>query len=398
MFIDKWKPLYAAEDESGVAEPEATETETEQGTEPADGPGSGRSNLRKQLESGFEAGRKAAAVAERGAKPAKGRRIAGGAEIEPAESAETTEEGTETEAQAQPETTAPEAFSKEAKASWAKVPPTVQAAILKRETDTAKGVEELKNKYKDIDTALTPHMNAIRQHGHTPGQAVNQLFSWFQALSANPDVAFPALAKSFGYDLAKFVQAQQAQPAATDPNAQQAQPAGAIPPELQKYITDLQAELNGIKQSFGKELVGLKSTFQQQNDAKTQEILSTWSKDKPHFEEVRGLMAQLIQSGAIPIKNEQVDLDGAYQMALYAHPDVRAKVLAEQQAAQQAEAKAKAAALKKQQEEQAVKARRAGSSLGGGAPGEAGAQVPGKKGKGRSVRESILAAREELSE
>ncbi len=378
-----------------------TDSVVETPIEPADGPGSGRSGLRKQLEKNFDADRKAADAVTAKKAPAKaGKRVAGGAEItpEPAEGAEVVEEAAG-EAEATPKTAAPEAFSKEAKAEWAKTPAAVQAAILKRETDTAKGVEELKGKYKELDSSLAPHMSAIRQHGHTPAQAVSQLFGWFQALAANPDVAFPALAKSFSYDLAKIAPQPAATTAAVDPNAQPGQqPAGVIPPELQKYITDLQAEVGNLKNTFAQELTGLKGTFQQQSEAKTNEILANWSKDKPHFESVRGLMAQLIQSGAVPLKDGQVDLDGAYDMALYANPEIRAKVLAEQQAAAAKERKAKVDAAAAKQAAEVEKARKAGVSLGGGAPGEPGAAPGGKKGKGKSVRESIMEAREQLTE
>lgn len=399
MFIDKYKPLYAADDELGADGAETVETTETPEAEPAEGPGSGRSNLRKQLEKGFEVDRKAsersAEGAAKGKAPKAKARIAGGAELEPAE-AESVE-GETPEAPDQPKTAAPEAFSKEAKAEWAKVPPTVQAAILKREGDVAKGVEELKGKYKDLDAALTPHMNAIRQHGHSPAQAVTQLFSWFQALGANPDVAFPALAKSFGYDLGRLAPKAATVTPAADPNAQPgAQPAGEIPPAVQTYINSMKTELDQIKQAFSQELGGLKNTFQQQSEAKTNEILANWSKGKAHFEAVRALMAQLIQSGAVPLKDGQVDLDGAYEAAIWANPEIRAKVQAELDAVAQAERKKKADAAKKAQEEQASKARKAAVSLTGGPPGD-GTTAPARKGKGKSVRDSILEAREELS-
>jgi len=157
-------------------------------------------------------------------------------------------------------------------------------------------------------------------------------------------------------------------------------------------------DLGNIKQAFAQELTGLKGTFQQQSEAKTNEILANWSKDKPHFESVRGLMAQLIQSGAVPLKDGQVDLDGAYDMALYANPEIRAQVLAAQEAERVKQLKAKQEAAKKAQELEVAKARKAGVGLGGGAPGEPGAAPGGKKGKGKSVRESIMEAREQLTE
>lgn len=380
------------DEDLGVETPEVVETpetETPETPEVPDGPGSGRSDIRKSLEKGFKDRRTADEAAER---DRKGKFRKGGTQIGAARTEEAPEiaEGEEPEAPEQPQTAAPEAFSKEAKAEWAKVPSTVQAAVLKREADVAKGVEELKGRYRDIDAALAPHLPAIRQHGHTPGQAVNQLFAWFQALGTNPDVAFPALAKSFGWGGPRAAAEQPVQPDGS-------QPEGEVSPAVQKYINDMQTKLSQIEQTFGQQLTGLTQTFQQQSEQKTNEILANWSKDKPHFESVRQLMAQLIQSGATPLKNGQVDLDGAYDMALYANPEIRKAVLAEQQKAAVAARKVKAAADLKAQEEAAVKARRAGTSLGGGAPGEAGPAQPGKRGKGLSVRESLMAAREELS-
>jgi hypothetical protein len=399
---ERWLPLRQLPDE-GAPGGEVADVGGEVPAPPS-GPGSGRSDLRQQLEKNFETDRKAA---EKQEAPAKGKgktpkRVAGGAEVEPeapvaaAEGAEAAPEAEAEAAPPQPTVAAPEGFSKEAKAEWAKTPPAVQAAVAKREADMAKGVEELKGKYKDIDTALQPHVEAIRRTGHSPAEAVSQLFAWFQALSGNPVAAFPALAKSFNMDLGAILQAAQSQ---QQPQPQQGQqPAGDVPPAMQKYINDMQQELGLLKQQFGQELTGLKSTFQQQSEAKTQEILTNWSKDKPHFEAVRGLMAQFIQSGAVPLKNGQVDLDGAYDMAIYASPDVRTQVLTAQQEAAKKAAAAKVEAERKAQQAQADKARKAGVSVGGGAPGVPGAPSGKPTGKRKTVRESIMEAREQLIE
>src|SRR6185369_9049154 len=135
-----------------------------------DGPGSGRSKLRQQLEKGFEDER------QREEKATRRQRTSRAAEQYKEQVSQDQNLELEPEAEAQPELAAPEAFSREARAEWANVPPVVQQAILKREEDTARGVAELKQRYDDIDKALTPRMDLIRRHGHTPGQAVNQLF------------------------------------------------------------------------------------------------------------------------------------------------------------------------------------------------------------------------------
>ena len=402
---DRWLPLRQVPDEGAPGGDVATEAPAE-APQPS-GPGSGRSELRQQLEKNFETDRKATEKAAKA--PAKGKtakRVAGGAEIEAPEATEQPAEGTEapvegTEGQPAPQATvaAPEGFSAEAKAEWAKTPPNVQAAIVKREADMAKGVEELKGRYSEIDKALQPHMEAIRRHGQTPAKAVEQLFAWFNALAVNPSMAFPALAKSFNLDLNQILAAnqqpgQQPQPDGKD---QAAQPAGNVPPEIQKYISDMKNELASIKQAFSQEITGVQSQVARQAEEKTNEVLMMWAKDKPHFDAVRQTMASLIQSGTVPLKDGQVDLDGAYDMAVYGMPDVRAKVLAEQAEAQKKAAAEKVAAEKKAQQEQANKARKTAVGVAGGAPGVPG--LPGAKpARKKTVRESIEEARQELAE
>ncbi|HET9285704.1 MAG TPA: hypothetical protein VFR24_27445 [Candidatus Angelobacter sp.] len=391
MLIDKWKPFYAPETETGTPEVDSNTPPPEVDVEEHDGPGSGRSAIRKSLESGFEKNRKAAEEAEKKGSAGRqrtGRRIAGGAELDQTPEGEETQLETEETA---PQTQAPEAFSKEAKAEWAKVPAAVQQAILKREQDTTKGVEELKGKYKDIDAAIAPHLNAIRQSGRSPAEAVNQLFGWFQALSQNPVVAFPALAKSFGWDLTQFVQpqAQNQQPQQAPTEQQQED----LPPAVKNYIADMQKELGQLKQAFG----GFQQQTTQQNEQRTNEILANWSKDKPHFEEVRQMMAHLIQSGAIPLKDNKVDLDAAYDAAVWAIPDVRSKVQAEQQAASQEALKKKQADLAAKKQAEADKARKTAVGVTGGAPGEINPNTT-KKGARKSVKDSIREAMEQLTE
>lgn len=314
-----------------------------------------------------------------------------GAEEAPAEPAAAPEGGEEAPAE-QPPITAepPRGWPKDAKEAWSQLPAAVQAAVIKRETDTQKGVDELKSRYADMDAAIQPHAEAIRSNGHTNAQAVAQLFGWFQALAHNPKVAFPALARSFNIDLGEIVgtprpaapAAPAADPAAPAPAADAAP--GGLPPELQS--------LRDVVQQMAAKMSGLEQTFEQTSHEKTKEVLQQWAKDKPHFEEVRGLMAQLVQSGAVPLKEGRVDLDGAYEMAVYARPDVRAKVLADQQAAAKAAADKKAADAAAARQRDADRARRTGrASLAPAAPGAA-APAGQKPVKGKSVRESLKEA------
>lgn len=390
------------------------------GTSGGEGPGSGRTPLRRQLEKNFDEARRAD-TEDRGDGRGAGGRFApraGGHRVgERGEEGGEAGDGADKEAADKAaadaaaaaggadKTAAPPAgWSKEAKDTWAALPDAVKAAAHKREEDMAKGVEELKGKYKALDDALTPHMEAIRKNNHTPAAAVAQLFNWFQALASNPDVAFPALAKSFNYDLAKPAAkpaADAAKTAADGAGADAAAAAAAadgvaIPPQLQAHIDGLIEKVGALEKQLGGKVSALESTFQQQSEAKTNEVLISWSKDKPHFEDVRGMMAQLIASGAVPMKDGRVDLDGAYDAAIWANPVVREKVVAEQAAKKAADAEAAAKKTREAEQAQANKSRRAAVSVTGGAPGSA--VLPGQKpGKGKSVRESLKEAMEEVA-
>lgn len=367
---------------------------------PVDGPGSGRGAIRKELEKSVESTR-------RTEQPAKKPPVRAARQMQE-EAAAVAGESAEGEAEAPaegeaPQYKVPDGWSKEAKAVWGELPPAVQAAVEKREVDMAKGVEDLKKRQAEIDQVLQPRLEVIRRHGHTPAQAVNQLFAWFEALSANPTQAFPALAQSFKFDLRSIPgiipqqQAKQPEQLEAKPAAE-AQPAGEIPAAVQRYIDDLNHKMEALQQGFTTQLGQLNSSFQQQSQAKTEEILAAWSKDKPYFEDVRKMMAHMIASGAVPtLPNGAADLDTAYDRAIWAIPEVRQKILADQQKAAEDAAKAKAAAERKAQQDQADKARRAqAGSLTGNAPGTPPPPVKGRKGK--TVAESLRDAMKELSE
>lgn len=294
----------------------------------------------------------------------------------------------------------PNSLPKELKAAWDGTPPEMQAAFLKRETDTAKGVEELKQRYAQIDQAIAPHTDALRQMNATPGDAVNRMFLWFKALAGSPAQAFPELAKSMGIDWTKLI-APQGAAGAAEVKPAEGEAALDIPEPVKQYVGSLQNELaelkNIVQQTVGR-FGNVEQNLNSQNEARTRENLSIWSTGKPHFEEVRQDMAKLIETGVIPLKADgQVDLDTAYERAIYFNPEVRAKVLAEQQQAnQQAQQQSKDAATTAQQT-QVAKARKAAVSLPVTTPGEIkGTAVKKKPGEKMSVRESLKAALSEL--
>lgn len=402
MFLNKYKPVYSPDVEAGA------ETEVEGGAPPPaeviekpSGPGSGRSQLRQQLEKGFDDARKADAPRKADGKFTKGSKIGERVkatpneeiedQVDPEEAVE-AEEGAEgtPEPEGQEAVPAPASLSKEARAEWAKTPKTVQDAIIKREADVAKGVEALKANYAELDRVLAPRIETLKRAGHKPAEAVNQLFAWFEALSANPDVAFPALAQSFKYDWQKNAQPQKT-------NGQAAPQPQDIPPALQQYVAGLEQKLAKLEGSVSEQLGSLQNNFATQSQNRTNEMLASWAKDKTHFEAVREKMARLIGAGVGLKEDGSVDLDTVYDEAVYANPGTRKLILSEQQAKAEADRKTKIEKEKQAQQAQADKARRTAVGLGTGAPGAP--AVPGIKPKAKkSVRESILEAKEELTQ
>ena len=409
-------PCYAPETEAGVdtsvdpgagAPPPAGGDEG--GSEPvepeapvSDGPGSGRSKLRKQLESANEDSKKAP-------RDNKGKYESRARQEGIAPDPGTQQEPAQQVPAAQPQIAAPEGWTKEAKAEWAKVPPAVQAAVAKRETDMAAGVQQLKTHYSSIDQAIQPYLGAMERAKVPPGAAIKQLFSWMDALTREsagmkagkpPEGVFAALAQSYGIDpvklLAHMVQSPQGQQ--QQPGQQQPQQ-GQVDPAVKAYIDSIMAPVGqGINQ--------LHQTVQQQSMAKTQEMLGMWANGKPFYEDVRGLMAKFLSPGpngeppvVAPLPNGNADLDKAYDMAVYADPAVRAKA---QKAMQDSEAATKAAAATAEKTAQRAKleaARKASGSIPISAPGApAGAAPKGQQKRGKSVRETLDASIAEVNE
>ena len=292
----------------------------------------------------------------------------------------------------------PASLPKELKAEWDKAPPAIQQAFLKREADMAKGVEELKNRYSLIDQAIAPHNDALRQMNATPADAVNRMFLWFKALAGSPAQAFPQLAQSMGIDWKRLTGTQAQANPADQAAAQGAASGGApeIPEQVKAYVGNLENQLQQLSayvQQIGGRFGSVEQNIQTQNMARTQENLNLWSNGKPYFNEVRQDMAKLIETGVVPLKDGQVDLDTAYERAIYFNPEVRAKVLAEQQQAnQQVQQESKAAATTAQQA-QVTKARKASVSLPASTtPGSLNGAAKTKPGQRMSVRDSLKAA------
>jgi hypothetical protein len=250
----------------------------------------------------------------------------------------------------------PAALSKEEKAFWDKTPKEMQEAFLRREKDVQKGIDNLKAKYQPIEDVLAPIKPLLQQNGLTEAHAVRQLFDWHRAL-ASPNKAaqvsaFKALAQSHGVDLSSINPPQQQtyaqQPNAQQPNAQpqQVDPLQQIQPLLERYLQPLQERQANYE-----------AEIQRQKFEAANNELATFSKDKPHFDQVRVRMAEILTTAAQ--FGRPVSLQEAYDEAVWGMPELRAGMLQEQDLKRENEYKANLAlAEKKAQDELAEKQKR----------------------------------------
>lgn len=243
------------------------------------------------------------------------------------------------EPEAQPVTVPPElqklGLRKDEAEAFAKSSPEVQAAFIRRSEEMHRGFEQFRGKAQfgeAMERVIAPYMPVIQQAGVTPDQAVAHLLRAETALrTGTPEQKqqyFAQLARDYGVDLG-----QTAEFAANQPQ---------VPQEVYAMQQELQQ---------------MRAFVQQQNQAREWQEREQLNSDiarfasdpaHTHFEEVRSEMAGLLQAGLAP------DLKSAYEMAIYANPAVRTKLLAEQQA--KAEEARRAEATQKAREAKAAAA------------------------------------------
>lgn len=214
---------------------------------------------------------------------------------------------------------------KEAAAKIAK-DPDVMAEFIRRSDEMHRGLDTYREKAQfgeNIQKVIEPYMETIRSAGLAPDVAIKVLLNADSMLRrGSPEQKVQMLhqiARDYGIDVQQAAQTQQTNFNQTD-----------------FYMQQKLAELERWKEEQTRAL----QSYEEQS--LNSEIMKFASQpDKVFFEEVRNDMAGLIQAGIAS------GLDDAYEKAIYANPQVRAKVLAQQQ--EKAEAERKAIANQKAQ-------------------------------------------------
>jgi hypothetical protein len=257
--------------------------------------------------------------------------------------------------------TAPASWSAQAKAKFAGLDPVVQGEIAKREREITQGfgrIDAERALGRQVREISMPYLAHIQAEGGDPAAAFNDyLKTAYLMRTGTPQQKGQALlhiARQFGADL----------------SAQQT-------PRVHPAIQAMQNEIAALKQADRQRL----DHQQRQDQQRTVTQLEAFATDprNVHFREVMDDMNALISTG------RAADIRQAYDMAVWARPEIRSTLLQGQQA--QAEAKRRADAKNR-----ADAARRAGSSVTG-SPGLSAPSAPPERSLRDELRANLNAVR-----
>lgn len=260
----------------------------------------------------------------------------------------------------------PSSWTAAAKAEFAKASPVIQQEVLRREQQMHDGIAQYKEKATFADTmqkAIAPYEQTIRSLGVAPEVAISALLSADHQLRygspAEKMQSLAQIAKSYGVDISQGIPEQQQ----LDPNIQY-----------------LQTELQSTKQQLNEFL----TAQQQREQMELNSQIERAKQGKEHFDTVREEMAALLRAGTAK------DIDEAYDMAVWARPDLRQALLSKQiEEKLAAEAQARAAEAKKADE--AAKAAKAAAAPNVAKRGT----LPAQKAPG-SMRDTMLETLESI--
>lgn len=224
----------------------------------------------------------------------------------------------------------PVTWTAKAKAQWAAIPEDVKREIRKREQDALNGITQYKEKAafgERLDRTIQPYQAYLKSRGTSPERAIEDALNLSYTLATVSPKERGAILKGIAqqYGGADF----------SDPNPEQDKANQALQP--------LVNEINQLKQALAAqrdtEQQRQTQTLEQQVTSFAAETDETGAYKHPYFEEVKGLMAALLESG------QAKQLGDAYALAVKAHPEISVLVQSEQtlKTKQQEEARAEKA-------------------------------------------------------
>jgi hypothetical protein len=211
---------------------------------------------------------------------------------------------------------APLSWSAEMKAKFASLPPDAQTYIAQREGEAHKRISELGQQVKAVEpirNVVEHYADTFKRNNLDPADGIARMLNVEAMLERDAAGTIREIAKAYGVDLSG------GQQAALEPGS-----------ESERYRA-LEAKYSALERRLGEtasKITARERSEAEQEQATLNKTISDFAKDKPHFEKVRVHMSALMQSGAAQ------DLSDAYDMAVYAVPDIRKGLLDEQRKAE----------------------------------------------------------------
>ena len=267
-------------------------------------------------------------------------------DTQPEESVEETAEvSSETEEIPQELVNPPASWTAPSKAKWGNLPVWARQEVFKRENEAQKGVSMVQERatYGDrMSQVVQPYMATINASGSTPEQTVQSMLNTaYQLQTGTPQSKAQLtlnLAQQYGY-LNELV-------ASITQDGQNVQQQG----QLNQVIAPLQQQVQQLQQTIQQQQTQSQQAAQSEAEQDVQrfseDVDETGQLRHPYFENVRDLMASLIESG------QAADFEEAYDRAIWSSPETRELVQAQQVSSQQTQSQVEA-------KERADKARKA---------------------------------------
>lgn len=219
-----------------------------------------------------------------------------------------SEVSTEQKGETKDEIPPPHGWTSDMKQHFQSLPPDVRKYIAEREKQQHAYISrvggehgKLRKEFGELDSILKPYENDIKQSGLTKGQVLERLISERAEMSKDPATFIKKFADLHKIDLLHI---------SVDSDM-------ADPPEVRKARWEYQEKERQV------EAERQKLTAQQEEIAKHQlgTYIEGWGQSKPHFQEVRKAMAQVLPEiqAQYPYMSFQEQLDVTYSEVLK-HP------------------------------------------------------------------------------
>lgn len=208
-------------------------------------------------------------------------------------------------------------------------------------TRKTQAIAKYKKRNEALDEIYGPFKEEWKRAGMDEVAATRQLLAAHDYLRTQPQQALKWLAKSYGVDFTAVNDDTAIEDEYADPQMKAMQQQIA---QLQGTITNQQQQAQNMQKQ---EVQAMIDNFQTAKDA-------DGNLKHPHFDVVQNQMSGLISSGVAK------DIASAYEMAVYANPETRAKVL-EEQVKKTTKQEVKAEAVQKAKKQQRVNVKGSGT-------------------------------------